>query len=187
MNYAELTQLLQDTVENEFTAGQLALFFLAAEERIYNAVQPPAIRRNQTATLSAGNPYLTLPSDFLYPFSLAVIDAGTYAFLLDKDVNFLREAYPAPATTGVPRFYALFDADTIMVAPTPTSAYTVELHYARYPESITTAGTSWLGDNFPTALMNVALVEAARFLKFEQDVTATYDKMAMESDRKSVV
>lgn len=182
MTYAELTALLQDTVENEFTAAQLALFFRAAEEKIYNVCQPPAIRRNQTGTLATGNQYLTVPTDYLYSFSLAVVGAdGTYSFLLDKDVNFLREGYPSPATTGQPRYYAQFDADTLMLAPTPDDSYTVELHYARYPESITTAGTSWLGNRFPTALLNMAVVEAGKFLKLEQDTMAVYEKQATES------
>jgi hypothetical protein len=180
MTYAELTALLQDTVENSFTAEQLALFFQAAEEKIYNVVQPPAIRRNQTGTLTASNQYLTTPSDFLYPFSLAVDVEGEYQYLLDKDVNYIREAYPSAAATGVPRYYAVFDENTFILGPTPDTSYTVELHYARYPTSITT-GTSWLGTNYPTALLNMAVVEAGKFLKLEQDTMAVYDKQATES------
>lgn len=181
MNYTQLTTLLQDTVENAFTADQLALFFQAAEEKIFNVVQPPAIRRNQTGNVTQGVQYLTTPTDFLYPFSLAVNVGGEYQYLLDKDVNYIREAYPSANDQGVPRYYAVFDADTLILGPTPDAAYTVELHYARYPESITVSGTSWLGDKFPTALLNMAVVEAGKFLKLEQDTMAVYDKQATES------
>ena len=181
MTYAELTALLQDTVENEFTADQLALFFQAAEEKIYNVCQPPAIRRNQTGTLTAAKQYLSLPTDYLYTFSLAVIVDGEHQYLLDKDVNFLREAYPRASVQGVPRYYAQFDPYTLMLAPTPDDSYAVELHYARYPQSVSVTGTSWLSDKFPTALLNMAIVEAGKFLKLEQDTMAVYEKQATES------
>jgi len=180
--YAELTARLQDTVENSFTADQLAFFFEQAEKKIYQAVQIPALRRNQTANLTANNKYLTLPGDFLYVYSLAVVDAGgAYNFLIDKDVNYIREAYPVPTATGTPKFYAIFDKDTLILGPTPGAALEVELHYGYYPESIVTAGTTWLSENFDPALLNGALMEAARFLKFEQDMVSLYDKMFGES------
>ena len=182
MTYAELTALLQATVENEFTADQLALFFQASEEKLYNVCQPPALRGTQTGSLTAGSPYFTTPSGFLYAFSLAVVDgSGGYNFLLDKDVNFIREAYPVPDSSGLPKHYAIFDEDRLILGPTPVSAYSVELQYARYPESITTAGTSWVGDNYPTALLNLAVVEAAKFLKLEQDTMGVYLQLATES------
>jgi hypothetical protein len=176
--YAELTARLQDTVENSFTADQLAFFFQQAEQRLYQAVQIPALRKNQTASLTEDNKYLSLPSDFLYVYSLAVVDgSGAYSYLLDKDVNYIREAYPTPTSTGLPKFYAIFDKDTLILGPTPDDDYTVEMHYGYYPESIVTAGTTWLSENYDSALFNAALLEAARFLKFEQDVVALYEKM----------
>jgi len=180
--YAELTALLQDTVENSFTADQLKFFFQQAEQKIYQAVQIPALRRNQTGALTPGNKYLTLPADFLYVYSLAVVKAnGAYEYLLDKDVNYIREAYPTPTDAGTPKFYSIFDEDTLIIGPTPSSAFAVELHYGYYPESIVTAGTTWLSENYDPALVNGALVEAARFLKFEQDMVGLYDKMFGES------
>lgn len=182
MNYTELTALLEDTVENSFTADQLAFFVQQAEQKIYQAVQLPALRRNQTGTLTIGNKYLSVPGDFLYVYSLAVVAAsGDYSYLLDKDVNYIREAYPSPSSTGTPKFYAIFDKDTLILGPTPSAALTVELHYGYYPESIVTAGTTWLSENYNPALINGALVEAARFLKLEQDMVSLYDKMFGES------
>lgn len=181
MNYTQLTTLLQDTVENAFTADQLALFFQAAEEKIFNVVQPPVLRVTQTANLLAGAATRAIPAGFLYPFSFSVATASGQQFLLNKDPSYIREAYPAASTQGVPKYYALQDDDTILLAPTPDAAYVSSLEYARYPESITTAGTSWLGDVAPTALLNMALVEAGRFLKLEQDTMAVYDKQATES------
>jgi hypothetical protein len=130
-----------------------------------------------------GSPYVTLPQDFLYPYSFAVIEptTGEYVYLLNKDVNYLREMFPKPQELNRPRAYAQFDADTFIVAPTPDFAYHVELHFGFYPESIVTAGTTWLGDNFESALLNGTLVEAARFIKEEQDVVAFYDKMFIDS------
>lgn len=180
--YAELTALLEDTVENSFTADQLAFFFQQAEQKIYQAVQIPALRKNQTATLTQDNKYLTVPTDFLYVYSLAaILPSGEYTYLVDKDVNYIREAYPSPTATGTPKFYAVFDADTLILGPTPNAALTVELHYGYYPASIVTAGTTWLSTNFSPALINGALVEAARFLKLEQDMVGLYDKLFGES------
>lgn len=180
--YAELTALLEDTVENSFTADQHAFFFQQAEQKIYQAVQIPALRKNQTATLTLGNKYLTVPTDFLYVYSLAaILPSGEYTYLVDKDVNYIREAYPSPTATGTPKFYAIFDADTLILGPTPSAALEVELHYGYYPESIATAGTTWLSTNFSPALINGALVEAARFLKLEQDMVGLYDKLFGES------
>jgi len=182
MNYTDLKANIQDICENTFTDDQLALFTEQAEQKIYNAVQIPALRRNVTSAFSIANKYLDLPTDYLYTFSLAVVDgSGNYNYLLDKDVNFIREAYPNPTDTGLPKHYANFDDNTLIVGPTPDVAYAVELHYGYYPESIVTAGTTWLGDEFDSALLNGALVEAARFMKAEPDIIQNYDKMFSES------
>lgn len=178
MNYAELTARVQETVENTFTPEQLAIFCRQTEQKAYNTAQPPVVRANVTGFVSAGNPYLTAPIGFLHVFSMASIGAdGGYEFLLHKDVAFLREAYPFPPVTGRPKVYAQFDENTFMLAPTPDAAYDVELHFARYPESIVTAGTSWLGDNMDSVLFNGMLLEAARFMKAEADTVTLYGKM----------
>jgi hypothetical protein len=178
MDYAELKTNIQDICENSFTDEQLAMFTQQAEQKIYNSVQIPALRKNVTANLTAGNKYLALPSDYLYTYSLAVQDAdGDYVFLLDKDVNFIREAYPSASATGFPAHYANFDDTAFILGPTPDTAYFTELHYGYYPESIVTAGTTWLGDEFDSALLNGALVEAIRFMKGEQDMVNMYNQM----------
>ena len=158
------------------------MFTKQAEQKIYSTVQIPPLRKNQTGTLTTSNKYLTYPTDFLYPLSLALVDGdGDYNYLLNKDVNFIREAYPDPATTGEPKHYAIFDKLAFILGPTPDSGYTAEIHYGYYPESIVTASTTWLGDNFDTVLLNGALVEAIRFLKGEPDMVALYEKMYMEA------
>jgi hypothetical protein len=178
MNYAELKTNIQDVTENTFSDAQLAMFTQQAEQKIYNTVQIPALRRNQTGTLTAGNSYLTVPSDYLYTFSLAVIDGdGDYMYLLNKDVNFIREAYPSSSATGVPKHYANFNDEAFLLGPTPNASYTVELHYGYYPESIVTAGTTWLGNEFDSALLNGALIEAIRFMKGEPDLVTMYEKL----------
>ena len=178
MDYAELKTNIQDICENSFTDEQLAMVTQQAEQKIYNSVQIPALRKNVTANLTAGNKYLALPSDYLYTYSLAVQDAdGDYVFLLDKDVNFIREAYPSASATGFPAHYANFDDTAFILGPTPDTAYFTELHYGYYPESIVTAGTTWLGDEFDSALLNGALVEAIRFMKGEQDMVNMYNQM----------
>ena len=182
MNYTELKTNIEDICENSFTAEQLAMFTQQAEQKIYNTVQIPALRKNVTGTLSNANKYLSTPSDFLWSYSLAVIDgSGVYHFLLNKDVNFMREAYPNPTDTGLPKHYAYFDDDTFIVGPTPDSSYGSELHYGYYPQSIVTAGTTWLGDEFDSALLNGALIEAIRFMKGEPDIVAMYEKMYLQA------
>lgn len=184
MNYSELTTNIEDICENDFTADQLAMFVQQAEQKIYNAVQIPALRKNVTGTLTAGNAFLQVPSDFLYCYSLAVVDGGgEYHFLINKDVNFIREAYPTNnvAARNVPKHYANFDDSAFLLGPTPDDAYTAELHYGYYPESIVTAGTTWLGDEFDSALLNGSLIEAIRFMKGEQDLVGLYSKMFDES------
>ena len=184
MNYATLTTLIQqycESTETTFVAN-IPTFVQLAEERIYNSVQIPAIRRNQTGTLSTNNKYLTLPSDWLATFSLAVINAdGSQEFLLDKDVNFVRQSFPSPTDTGKPQYYAIFDANTFILGPTPDSAYSVEMHYYYYPTSIVTASTTWLGDNFETVLLYGSLREAYTYLKGEADMMQYYDQKYQEA------
>ena len=182
MNYTELKQNIKDICENEFSEDALAMFTQQAEQKIYNTVQLPAIRKNETGALTIGNKYLQIPSDYLYTFSLAVVKAnGDYEYLLNKDVNFIREAYPGPAVTGLPKHYANFDDTAFILGPTPDAAYTVELHYGYYPESIVTAETTWLGDEFDSALLNGALLEAIRFMKGEPDIIANYEKFYLQA------
>lgn len=187
MNYLELQTAVSDYVENTFSATDFATMTKLAEQRIYNAVQLPNLRKTSTLTLVIGNPQLALPSDFLSAFSLAVVEAtGEYVFLLNKDVNFMREAYPNPATTGTPRYYALNGTTTpliqrVILGPTPGAALSAELNYFYYPESIVTANNTWLGDNFDSVLFNAVLVEAARFMKQEPDIVAETDKQYVQS------
>ena len=184
MNYTQLCADIQDYVENSFSADQLATFVQQAEQRIYNAVQLPDLRKNVTGLTTASNKYLACPTDFLAPYSMAVVDgSGNYSYLLNKDVNYIREAYPNPSDTAIPKYYAIFgprsdDAKELsfILGPTPNAVYTVELHYFYYPESIVTAGQTWLGDNFDSVLLWGSIVEAYLFLKGEADLIATYQK-----------
>ncbi len=182
MNYTELTTNIEDVCETSFTSDQLALFVQQTEQKIHNAVQIPALRKNVTGTMTQSITYLAIPSDFLYVYSLAVIDSsGDYHYLLNKDVNFVREAYPSSSSTGLPKHYAVFNNISFLLGPMPDSSYSTELHYGYYPESIVTAGTSWLGTEFDSALLNGSLVEAIRFMKGEPDLIALYDKMYVTS------
>ena len=182
MNYAELTTNIQDICEQTFTADQLAMFTQQAEQLIFAAVDLPALRKNQTGTTTLNNKYLTMPSNMLYVYSLAVIDANNeYHYLLNKDVSFIREAYPVAATAGLPMHYGIFGDGTFILGPTPDAAYASEIHFAIYPTSIVTAGTSYLGTEFDSALLNGALVQAIRFQKGEGDMVAMYDKMYMDA------
>lgn len=190
MTYAELCANIADICENTFTAAEYALFTQQTEQRIYNTVQLPSLRKNVTGTLTSGNSYLSAPDDFLSPFSLAVVHptTGAYTYLLNKDVNFIREAYPIPASTGIPKYYAVFGPQSaaatelsFILGPTPDNSYLAELHYYFYPESIVTTGSTWLGDNFDSALLNGALVEAIRFMKGEPDMVKLYQDMYLQS------
>jgi hypothetical protein len=184
MNYSELSQALQDYLETQETSfvSNIPNFVRQAEERIYRSVQIPELRKNATAITTTGNQYLARPSDFLSVFSLAVVDgSGNYSYLYDKDVNFIREAYPGPTTQGLPKYYAQFDGDqtgvtegNFILGPTPNSTYTVELHYYYDPPSIVTTGTSWLGNNAEAALLYGALVEAYTYLKGDADMLQNY-------------
>ena len=183
MNYADLCTNIQNICENIFTSQELAMFTEQAEQKIYNTVQIPAIRKNVLGNMSAGNNYISCPSDFLYTYSMAVISAdGTYTYLINKDVNFMREAYPKTSTAvGEPKYYAYFDNNSFILGPTPDQSYSVELHYGYYPESIVTAGTTWLGDEFDSALLNGALVEAIRFMKGEADLVQQYQQLYVQA------
>lgn len=179
MNYTTLVSEVQNYVENTFSTADMNTFIRQAEQRVYNVVQLPALRRNVTGTLTSGNKYLTCPTDWLATFSLALINADNeFTYLLDKDVNFIRESYPDvdAAFYGTPAYYAQFDQNTFILGPTPNANYAMELHYFYYPESIVTAGTSWLGDNFDSVLLYGTLLEANTFLKGEADVIANYQK-----------
>jgi hypothetical protein len=185
MNYAQLSQAIQDycqSTETSFVAN-IPTFVQLAEERIYNSVQIPAIRKNATGTMTNTFPYFQLPSDWLSTFSLAVIDptTGEYEYLLNKDVNYIRAAYPPPNSTGKPKYYAIWDDNTMILGPTPDQAYTAELHYYYYPASIVNVNTTWLGDNFETVLLYGALREAYTYLKGEQDMMQYYEQKYQES------
>lgn len=184
MNYSELCTAIQDYTENTFATTDLNNFIQQTEKRVYNAVQFPALRKNVTGTLTIGNKYLQCPLDFLATYSLATIHptTGVYTFLINKDVNFIREAYPNPTSTGAPKHYAIFgprsDLEselTYILGPTPSLAYQAELHYFYYPQSIVTATTTWLGDNFDPVLLYGSLVEAYTFMKGETDLIQLYD------------
>ena len=185
MNYAALVQALQDYCENSESSfvANIPLFTQIAEERIYNSVQIPALRKSQTGNMTSGNKYLTLPTDWIATFSIAVIDPVTTAqtFLLNKDVNFIRGAYPNPTTSGTPVHYAQFDVNTLILGPTPDADYGVELHYYHYPQSIVTAGNTWLGDNFESVLLYGTLREAYLYMKGEQDIVNYYEQKYGES------
>lgn len=194
MTYTELQAAICDYTQNfeqDFVAN-IPVFVRQAEERIYNTVQFPALRRNVTGTTSANNKYLACPGDFLAVYSMAVVDTatGAYEYLLNKDVNFIRQAYPVPTSTGFPKYYALFgpsfansDELSFILGPTPNARYTVELHYFFYPESIadTEDGRTWLGDNYDPVLLYGALVEATTFMKGEADMVALYNQKYTEA------
>ena len=177
MNYSELVALLQDYTQNssaEFVAAIPSIVQLA-EDRIYQSVQFPALKKNATSNFTPSNKYLATPGDFLASYSIAVKSAtGVYSYMLEKEVGFINEAFPNPSILGVPRFYALFDNSSFVVAPTPSGPLEVELHYFYEPESIVTNGTSWLGDNVESVLFYGCLVEAYTYMKGDQDLTALY-------------
>lgn len=214
MNYATLFETIKGYTENDFpsttftdTTGastttftqkeQIDTFIQQAEQRIFNSVQFPSIRKNVTGSTTSSNKYLTCPSDFLAVYSMAVVDGGgAYSYLLNKDVNFIRESYPTPTDTGLPSYYALFGPATtntnpatitneltFLLGPTPDAVYTVELHYYYYPESITVAasGTTWLGDNFDSVLLYGSLLEAYTYMKGEADVIQNYTQRYNEA------
>ena len=192
MNYTQLSDAIQAYTENTETnfVAEIPVFVQQAEQRIYNNVQFPSLRKNVTGSTSANNKYLGCPNDFLAVYSLAAVDAlGNYEYLLNKDVNYIRQAYPNPnSDKGIPKYYALFGSQTndvneltFILGPTPDATYDVELHYYYYPESIVTANTTWLGDNFDSVLLYGSLVEAYTYMKGEQDMMALYNQKYMEA------
>jgi hypothetical protein len=213
MNYTELYNTIQSYTENQFpdvylasgstvsATTQINTFITQAEQRIYNSVQFPSLRKNQYSPITANNKYVSLPNDFLSTYSLALVtgvtggnlDTGTFEYLLNKDVNFIRQAYPTPNDTGTPKYYALFGPTiissaisnelSIILGPTPDATYYVELHYYYYPESITTvaSGQTWLGDNFDSVLLYGSLVEAYIFMKGEVDIITMYETKYKEA------
>ena len=211
MNYSTLFETIKGYLENDFPAStftdsagtgtvtltsteQVNTFITQAEQRIYNTVQFPSLRKNVTGAVTTNNKYLSSPDDFLAVYSLAVVNTdGSYAYLLNKDVNFIRESFPTPTDTGLPAYYALFgptvSGSTIsnelsfLLGPTPDSNYVVELHYYYYPQSITTAasGQTWLGDNFDSVLLYGSLVEGYTFMKGEPDLITAYNTKYMEA------
>jgi hypothetical protein len=193
MNYAALVTAISTYTENTFPTTAMNTFITQAEQRIFNTVQFPSLRKNVTGTVTASNKYLSCPDDYLATYSIAVFPSGggDYIYLLNKDVNFIREAYPNPTSTGTPKYYALFGPTTasglpttelsFILGPTPDTAYSAELHYFYYPDSITTATTTWLGDNFDSVLLYGTLVEAYTYLKGEPDIMAFYDAKYKEA------
>jgi len=179
MNYTQLVSEIENYTENQFTTAVVNTFITQAEQRIYNSVQLPALRKNVTGTMTSGNKYLAMPTNWLATFSLAVINADNeYLYLLNKDVNFIRQSFPDTDADfyGVPEYYAVFDNSAFILGPTPDDNYDVELHYFYYPESITTVagGQTWLGDNFSSTLLYGSLLEAYTYMKGEADVLANY-------------
>jgi hypothetical protein len=179
MNYSTLVNEIQSYTENQFVPSDINTFITQAEQRIYNTVQLPAIRRNVIGNLTTGNKYLDMPDDWLSTFSVAVINNNNeYLYLINKDVNFIRQSFPDTDADfyGVPEYYAVFDNSAFIVGPTPNGDYQVELHYFYYPESITTApsGQTWLGDHFSSVLLYGSLLEAYTYMKGEADVLANY-------------
>ena len=197
MNYAQLSATIQAYSESDepLFVENIPVFVQAAEQRIYNSVQLSYLRKNVTGSVTPSNKYLSAPTDFLSVYSVAIIKAnGEYEYLLNKDVNFIRQAYPSPTDTGLPKYYAIFGPTTtggnppeltnemsFLLGPTPDTGYSVELHYFFYPESIVTASTTWLGDNFDTALLYGAMREAAIFQRQEPDVVANYEAKYQET------
>jgi len=178
VNYAELSAALISWTEDtsDAFAAEIPVFVEQVEQIVYQAIDFPALRKNVTGNVTANNKYLTMPTDFISVFSLAVIlPTGEYQYLLNKDVNFIREAYPTPTTTGVPKFYGLFDANTTILGPTPTSSYDMELHYSYYPESLVTAGTTWLSNTYDPVYLYGCLMLSAIWHKGEQDLIKNYD------------
>ena len=179
MNYTQLVAEIQSYTENQFQTADINTFITQAEQRIYNTVQLPALRKNVTGTTTSGNKYLAIPAGWLSTFSVAVINADNeYLYLLNKDVNFIRQSFPDTDSDfyGVPQYYAVFDNSAFILGPTPDANYDIELHYFYYPESITTVvgGQTWLGDNFSSTLLYGSLLEAYTYMKGEADVIANY-------------
>ena len=200
MNYQTLFETIKGYVENDFpdtswtdtaetgtvtltSTEQINTFIQQAEQRIVNSVQMPDFRKNATGNCTLGNKYLSVPTDWKATFSLSVIHpvTGIQTYLLNKDVEYIRETFPPPDVLGTPQYYAIFDNNSFILGPTPDANYGMELHYFYYPASIVTAGTSWLGDNFSSVLLYGSLLEAYTFMKGEQDVINNYTQRYNEA------
>lgn len=182
MNYTELKTYVQEALENTFTDTQLDTFTQMAEQKIHNSVQLPELRKSCDGTMTTNNEFLSVPTDFLFMYNLQYDDgSGNVELMVQVDDNFIREAYPNRTSTGAPKYYAIFDVDSLILGPTPDANYAARLTYARYPESIVTAENTWLGDHYDTALINGTIVEAYRFMKGEPDLMQQYEKLFMES------
>jgi len=184
--YAQLKTAIQDYTENTETSfvTNLPTFIKNAEQRIFKLVDLEVFRKNATSTLSQNDPYLSVPTDYLASFSLSITNSSSKEFLLQKDVNFLQEFHPNSSSTGTPKYYAFFDIDNFIMAPTPDSNYAVELHYYYLPASLTAgadSGLTWLSDNAPNALLYGSLVEAYTYMKGEQDMLTMYEKQFTEA------
>lgn len=185
MQYDELTQALQDYLETDETTfvDNIPVFVRAVENRVYNEVNLPSLRKNSSGSLAANDRYMSMPEDFLGVSSLALIDVevGEHIYLLMKDVHMVRELYPSPTATGVPKFFGLYEPQTLLIGPTPAKEYQVELHYFYYPESLVTAGTSWLADNFESVVLYGVIAEGYRFLKGDPAQQQIYDNQYMNA------
>jgi hypothetical protein len=185
MTYGELKQAIQDYTENDETTfvNNLPLFIRLAEERILKSVQLNLFQKNQFGTMTTGNQYLAAPSDFLAPFSLSIDVSGDAEFLLFKDLDFVQTYTPDPTTTGQPKYYAQFDVDNFILAPTPDANYTVDIHYLYRPTSLTAgadSGTSWLSTNAEISLLYASLIEAYTFMKGDPNLMQMYNQRYME-------
>jgi hypothetical protein len=190
LTYAQLVVAVSDYCENTFNTTDMNTMIKQAEQRIYNTVQIANLRKNVTGTITSGNKYLSCPEDFLSVYSIAIYPnaGGNYIYLLNKDVNFMRDAYPNPASTGTPKHYSIFGPQStnvnelsFILGPTPNATYGTELHYYYYPESIVTASTTWLGDNFDSALLYGTLCEAYTYMKGEPDMVKLVNDRYVQS------
>jgi hypothetical protein len=186
MTYSELKSLIQDYLQNTETSfvSNINNVIKQAEERILKTVRLPNFRKNVEGTITSGNKYLATPTDFLDNFSLSITNSDEQSFLLFKDVNFIREAYPNASTTGIPKHYALFDDTTFIVGPTPNANFTAELHYFYRPASLTAgadSGTTWLSTNARNALLYGSLIEGYMYMKGDADLMNQYEKRYLES------
>jgi len=183
MTYAELTAAIKDYANNTETAFVAAIptFVKQAEQRIYRSVNLPVNRKNVAGTLTDGNQYLTMPTDFLLPLSLSITSSSNQIFLLNKDSNFIRSTYPNASTKGTPKYYAIFAVDTFIIGPTPDANYVTELHYYYQPASIVDTSPSWLGTNADTALLYGSLVEAYTYMKGDPDMMQLYQQRYQEA------
>lgn len=182
MNYSELETAVEEIAEQTISTTQLATFTEQTEQRIYESVDLPVLRKTDTLSTAAGTQTVSVPADYLASYSLALVDgSGNYQYLVNKDDNFMQEAYPDPTSTAQPKYYANYNSTQFLLGPTPDAIYSLFLIYKYMPESIVTAGTTWLGDNFDSALLNGVLLEVARFMKAEEDIIANYEKLYLQS------